>query len=614
MENEEDKDYGDNLIFDEPVIIRHGEDGKDGEKGDKGDKGERGEKGDKGDKGDRGPKGEDGFNGKDGLDGKDGVDGKDAVIDADIIKPIVDEKVLEGMAFIDGRIKLIDQRWKGAGLSKVSHDTTLGGSGTLADPLTVLAAGGVTSVSNSDGTLTISPTTGAVVASLNLSHANTWTGQQTFNTSSPIFGTIASGSVLFAGASGLLSQDNSNFFWDNTNKRLGIGTNTPTAPLEIVKYATVVVSGSLTPNVAGTYTFGGTYNGGPYWTNGTGYLFDGSNGFWYLSTGLGVFSGWFFNTTNNSYPPATASWTNQGGSGTVTTTVSNIMNITGGGPIGYNAGPVGFSKGIVLGSGQPVNLLSVYGVSDFQGFMGINNNLSTSDNSPHTYLDVYGPNITTTIGTTDIMHLARGYQGNTRFQQLVAFAVGTYSTSNVGQLPHTRFDIKLKSTGTGPGVGTDTLVMTYLDTVNVGIGNSAPIGVLDIIGTTEQLRLGYDVSNYFSTTISSTGSATFALTGTTPSFTFSNNIKLGTVGTGLYVKEGTNATMGTGTLVGGTATISTTKVTASSRIFLTDTGGGVFANIGSLTVGTITAATSFVVTSTNVLDTSTFNWIIIEPA
>lgn len=38
----------------------------------------------------------------------------------------------------------------------------------------------VTSVSNSDGTLTISPTTGAVIASLALGHANTWTATQTF--------------------------------------------------------------------------------------------------------------------------------------------------------------------------------------------------------------------------------------------------------------------------------------------------------------------------------------------------------------------------------------------------------------------------------------------------
>lgn len=42
------------------------------------------------------------------------------------------------------------------------------------------SAGAVSSVSNADGTLTISPTTGAVVASLALSHANTWTGAQTF--------------------------------------------------------------------------------------------------------------------------------------------------------------------------------------------------------------------------------------------------------------------------------------------------------------------------------------------------------------------------------------------------------------------------------------------------
>ena len=38
----------------------------------------------------------------------------------------------------------------------------------------------VTSVANSDSTLTISPTTGAVVASLNLGHANTWSTLQTF--------------------------------------------------------------------------------------------------------------------------------------------------------------------------------------------------------------------------------------------------------------------------------------------------------------------------------------------------------------------------------------------------------------------------------------------------
>lgn len=45
--------------------------------------------------------------------------------------------------------------------------------------------------------------------------------------------TLTSGSVAFGGASGALSQDNSNFYWDNTNKRHGINTNTPTTTLDV---------------------------------------------------------------------------------------------------------------------------------------------------------------------------------------------------------------------------------------------------------------------------------------------------------------------------------------------------------------------------------------------
>jgi hypothetical protein len=41
------------------------------------------------------------------------------------------------------------------------------------------------------------------------------------------------GSVVFAGASGLYTQNNSKLFWDNTNNRLGIGTMTPSDGLEI---------------------------------------------------------------------------------------------------------------------------------------------------------------------------------------------------------------------------------------------------------------------------------------------------------------------------------------------------------------------------------------------
>jgi hypothetical protein len=44
---------------------------------------------------------------------------------------------------------------------------------------------------------------------------------------------FTTGSVVFAGASGTYSQDNANFFWDDTNNRLGIGTASPDVKLTI---------------------------------------------------------------------------------------------------------------------------------------------------------------------------------------------------------------------------------------------------------------------------------------------------------------------------------------------------------------------------------------------
>ena len=45
---------------------------------------------------------------------------------------------------------------------------------------------------------------------------------------------FTTGSVVFAGASGVYSQNNSKFFWDNTNNRLGINTATPQTQLTVV--------------------------------------------------------------------------------------------------------------------------------------------------------------------------------------------------------------------------------------------------------------------------------------------------------------------------------------------------------------------------------------------
>ena len=70
----------------------------------------------------------------------------------------------------------------------------------------ISGGGAVTSVANSDGTLTISPTTGSVVGSLNLAHVNTWTGAQTYTQPVTVQGSseIATGTASNTDLAGIL--------------------------------------------------------------------------------------------------------------------------------------------------------------------------------------------------------------------------------------------------------------------------------------------------------------------------------------------------------------------------------------------------------------------------
>jgi hypothetical protein len=78
---------------------------------------------------------------------------------------------------------------------------------------------------------------------------------------------------------------------------------------------------------------------------------------------------------------------------------------------------------------------------------------------------------------------------------------------------------------------------------------------------------------------------------------------------GLAISTATNGRLGQAVLVGGTVTVNNTSVTANTLIFLTDaTSGG---TLGTLSYSKI-AGTSFTINSTNVLDTSTVNWLLIE--
>ncbi len=98
----------------------------------------------------------------------------------------------------------------------------------------------------------------------------------------------------------------------------------------------------------------------------------------------------------------------------------------------------------------------------------------------------------------------------------------------------------------------------------------------------------------------------------------SGNINLVGVGNKIKIATGTNASVGTATLVAGVATVSTTAVTTSSRIFFSvDSPSGTA--MGILTKGSVSGGSNFIVNSLRPAslaietgDTSTFNWWIVN--
>lgn len=273
------------------------------------------------------------------------------------------------------------------------------------------AGGAVTSVTATNSTLTISPTTGAVLAGLNLANANTWTGQQTFNTSTAIFGvaptfsTMTSGSVLFAGTAGVVSQDNANFFWDDTNDRLGIETATPTGKVHI-RMAT---------------------------------------------------------PSNWAYLQLSADAIAHGMTTLVPTTTFASM------------GPVSTTDGGLFLAGFSDNGAQAF---IFDGMTGAT--------------------------PTSVAVSMRGWKASGTGRTALTTTEGVF----------------------GIYTGSNELIRV-LANGNLGIGTGATVSArVHAISTTEQLRVGYDASNYYSTTVSSIGGVTFNAVGSGAVFNFSDPIRV----------------------------------------------------------------------------------------
>lgn len=85
-------------------------------------------------------------------------------------------------------------------------------------------------------------------------------------------------------------------------------------------------------------------------------------------------------------------------------------------------------------------------------------------------------------------------------------------------------NIRFFTTPTGSTTLTTRMVINHNGNVAIGGNNTVPAGLLHLISATEQLRVGFDASNYYSTTVSSAGAVTFDAVGASAGFTFSDRV------------------------------------------------------------------------------------------
>ena len=104
------------------------------------------------------------------------------------------------------------------------NQNTTGSAATLTTSRTFQTNLASTSTASFNGSANVTP---GVTGTLPVANGGT-------NTSTA----FTQGSVLFAGANGTYTQDNSNLFWNNTSKRLGIGTSSPGYPIHIYSTGT----------------------------------------------------------------------------------------------------------------------------------------------------------------------------------------------------------------------------------------------------------------------------------------------------------------------------------------------------------------------------------------
>ncbi len=289
---------------------------------------------------------------------------------------------------------------------------------------------------------------------------------------------LTTGSVLFSNGT-TTAQDNTNLFWDDTTNRLGIGTTSPSAFVHVLGITEQLRLG-----------------------------YDASN---YLSTTIGSTGSATLALTGTS---PTFSFSQAVGIGGVTPSVNSYLSIPRAQTASTNYGLISIGNGAFDGATAG----KFTGVSTGT-VMAIN--LATGSAGHLADFQVGGAEKFSV--NFDGLTTATSYRTSTGGFQFADSSAGyEWQLKSVNRL----LTLKADHTNSAPSYS-NTLMSFDNATLKVGIGVAdtvVPSAKLHIISTTEQLRVGYNQTNYVSFTTGSTGSTTLALTGTSPTFNFSNNV------------------------------------------------------------------------------------------
>lgn len=372
------------------------------------------------------------------------------------------------------------------------------------------------------------------------------------------FPSLTQGSVLFGGPSGQIAQDNSKFYWDDTNFCLAIRTSSPTSTNAIDIIDTL--AGPLGFRVKNLSTSGGNVHASLFVENSSSYgqLFKAGTGYTgyknIQASDLG-----FFNIT-----------------------AGNMSTLNDFGNINFAANGESAAGFTIIGPTAGVNGY-VYTSSTARFGAGVT--------APSAYAHLHAGS---TVAQTAPLKFNTGALLTAPEAGAVEFltdawygtiTTGTarkqfaFTTDIVGNhnLTGTANQVILSASGTNSLLGSNDITLTLPQSIatsssvqfgKVGIG-VAPTRFLDILGTTEQIRSAYDASNYWSATTDTTGATVLAGVGSiTNGIAFQFSAPSVTTGSVVNV-IGSGITSGQTVLIQHTGTVA---ISGSGALVVTETG------------------------------------------